>query len=65
LSGDLKRPLEREWQFFFQQLVQVLALDEGHADELHTVDLAEVVDAQDVSVGNLAGEQQFLLEALS
>src|SRR5260370_6249233 len=64
LPGDLKRPLEREWPFFFQQLTQVPAFDKGHGDVLHTIDLAEVVDAQDVSVGNLAGEKQFLLEAL-
>ena len=45
LPGDLERPLKREWLFFLQQLVQVLAFDEGHSDEFHTIDLAEVVDA--------------------
>ena len=43
---------------------QVLALEERHRDVLEAVDLADVVDADDVLVRDLAGEQQLLLEPL-
>ena len=38
-------------------------MDERHRDVLDAVDLAEIVDADDVFVRDLTGEQQFLLEA--
>ena len=43
---------------------QVVALDVRHRDVLDAVDLAEVVNADDVLVRDLAGEQQLVLEAL-
>ena len=47
-----------------QDLRQRLALDERHRQVLDAVDLAEVVDADDVLVGDLAGQHQLALEAL-
>ena len=41
-----------------------MALHIGHGDELHAADFAHVVDAKDVFVGDLAGENEFLLESL-
>ncbi len=41
---------------------KLLALDEGHGDELDAVDLAEFVDADHVLVGDLARQQELLLE---
>ena len=46
------------------QLVKILAFDIGHGDELHAGDFAHVVNAKDVLVRDLAGEDQFLLEAV-
>ena len=43
---------------FLQDLIQVLAFDVGHGDELHAAGFGQVVDAQNVLVGNTAGEQQ-------
>ena len=43
-------------------LRQVRALDVRHRDVLDAVDLADVVNADDVLVGDLAGEQQLALE---
>ena len=42
---------------------QLLALDERHGDELDAVDLAELVNADDVLVRDLARQQELLLEA--
>ena len=42
---------------------QVVALDVRHRDVLDAVDLAEVVNADDVLVRDLARQQQLLLEA--
>ena len=47
-----------------QQLRQRLAFDERHRQVLDAVDLAEVVNADDVLVGDLAREHQLALEAL-
>ena len=43
---------------------KVGAIDESHGDELDAVPIAHVVDAQNVLVGDFAGQQQLLLEAL-
>ena len=43
---------------------QVVALNERHRDVLDAVDLAEIVNADDVLVGDLPRQQQFLLEPL-
>ena len=65
-GGDL--PGERHHSRDRQALVaqdgrQVRPLDVRHRDVLDAVDLAEVVNADDVLVGDLAREEQFLLEA--
>ncbi len=39
-------------------------VDVGHRDELDAADLPHVVDAHDVRVGDLPGEQELALEAL-
>ena len=45
-------------------VLQALALDQLHREELDAVGLAQVVDAHHVLVRDLAGEHQLLLEAL-
>ena len=47
-----------------EQAPQVLALDVLHGDELDAIGLAEVENANHIVVGDLARENQFLLEAL-
>ncbi len=42
---------------------QLLAFDERHGQELDAVDLAELVNPDDVLVSDLAGQEQLLLEA--
>ncbi len=54
----------RQLAFALEDGREVLALDKRHRDVLEAVDLADVVDADDVLVGDLAGEQQLLLEPL-
>jgi hypothetical protein len=43
---------------------QVGALDVLHGDELHAIGFAQVVDADDVAVRDLRGEDELLLEAV-
>jgi hypothetical protein len=38
----------RKWMVFLQDLIQVLAFDVGHGDELHAAGFGQVVDAQNV-----------------
>ena len=42
---------------------EIVALDVRHRDVLGAVDLAEVVNADDVLVGDLTGQQQLALES--
>ena len=49
----------------FQPLAQRLAVDVGHRDVGDPVALAEIVDAKDVLVGDLAGEQDFSSESFA
>ena len=58
------RDSARHWQLslFAQNASQVAALDVRHRDVLDAVDLAEIVDAHDVLVGDLPCEQQLALE---
>ncbi len=42
---------------------QRLALDERHRQVLQAVEIADIVNADDVAVGDLAGELRFALEA--
>ena len=53
-----------DWQpaFLLQQRREVRALDVRHRDVRDAVDLAEIVDADDVLVRDLAREQQLALE---
>ncbi len=43
---------------------EVLTVDETHGDVLDAIDLAQVMNAHDVLVSHLTGEQQFTLESL-
>ena len=63
-AGDDHHPRHRQLALALQDGRQVLAVDERHRDVLEAVDLADVVDADDVLVRDLAGEQQLLLEPL-
>ena len=51
--------------FLLHQATQVLTLDVLHGDELHALSFAQVVDPDYVLVGDLGGQQQFLLEAVN
>ena len=55
----------RNWQprVVAQNGGQIGALDVGHRDVLHAVDLAEIVNADDVLVRDLPRQQKLLLEA--
>ena len=64
LPGDCDAPIDGQSPFPFQLLVQVLALDVSHRDKLDAFDVAQIMDPQDVFVGNLARQQQLLFEAL-
>ena len=64
LLRDLDRARERQRAGRAQHLRQRLALDERHRQVLDAVDLAEVVNADDVLVGDLAREHELALEAL-
>src|SRR5580698_2991965 len=45
-----------------QDVVQILAIEKLHRDELHALRLAQVVNPDHVAMGNLRREQQFLFE---
>ena len=64
LPRDTSRAIERQAAFAAQDRVQVLAVDVGHRDELQALDVAQVVNPEDVLVRNLRAEQQLLFEAL-
>ena len=53
-----------EFSFFVQDGVEILPLDILHGDELHPICFAEVVDADDVSVSDVARKKDLLLEAV-
>ena len=56
-SGTASLPLR------FRSCRQVLAIEIRHRDVLDAADFAQIVDADDVPMGDLACEQQFLLES--
>ena len=64
LPGDADRARQRQAAFAAEDRVQVLAVHVGHRDELQALDVAEVVNPEDVLVRDLRAEQQLLLEAL-
>ena len=63
LLRDLDHPIGRQDLGPAKNLRQRLALDERHRQVLDAVDLAEVVDADDVLVRDLAGQHQLALES--
>ena len=66
LLHDLDRFLRSKLALLLlHQAAQVLTLDVLHGDELHAIGFAQVVDPDDVLVGDLGGQKQFLLEAVN
>ena len=64
LPREIQNAVHRHLGIVVDDVLQILALDEGHGDEAQAADIAHVVNAQDIFVGDLAGENQFLFEAL-
>src|SRR3989442_7218404 len=64
LSCDRNRTLDGGSPAALEDLMKVLPFNEGHGDEFQAVGFAEVVDAQDVLLRNLAGKQELLFETL-
>src|SRR5215469_12185685 len=64
LFANVECLFQRKYVFRLYDLSKAASLNEGHGDELHSSPFAQVVDAQDMLVGNAAGKQQFLLESL-
>ena len=64
LPEDLCHAREGQASLAAHQRRQVLAVDVLHRQELHASGFAEVVDAQDVLVGDVAGELNLALETL-
>ena len=66
-AGDLFRNRQRlrhgELPLPPQPVGEVFPLDEGHREVLDAIELAEVVDPDDVFVGDLAGQDELALEA--
>src|SRR5579875_2461612 len=63
LARKVQDRLQGKTALLLQKMTQVLAFNVGHGDEFHSVCVAEVVDAENVAVGDAAGKQQFLLES--
>ena len=64
LPGDLQSPRNGQLAVAPQDGREVVALDVRHRDVLDAVDLAQIVNPDDVLVRDLPGEEQFLLEPL-
>src|SRR5205807_9906066 len=64
LLHDLDRFLGGELGFLVYEGAEVFTLDVLHGDELHPLGFAQVVNADYIFVGDLASEEQFLLEAV-
>ena len=64
LANGFGRLFGREFPPLGQRRAEVLSLDVFHGDELDAFGLAQVKNPDDVLVGNLARQDQFLLEAL-
>jgi len=62
LPGDRQDPAEGHPALAGQDRREIRAVDVRHRDVLDAVDLANVVDADHVPVGDLAGKQQLALE---
>src|SRR5438128_7882443 len=64
LLHDLDCFLGGELVFLVYEGAESLTLDVLHGDELHPLGFAQVVNANYILVGDLASEEQFLLEAI-
>src|ERR1035437_508915 len=64
LPHDFHRFRWRKYLLLDDQAVQVLALDVLHGDELDSIGIAQVVNADHVLVRDLMGQHKLLLEAL-
>ena len=64
LLGNVESALDGELPLRLQDVMEVGAVDEGHRNELRPGNIAQIVNAENVPVRNLAGQQQLLLEAL-
>ena len=62
-ARNLQRTLDREFAFAPQDRGEIFAFDVRHRDVLDALYLAEVVNPHHVPVGDLACEQELLLEA--
>ena len=62
IPDDRQRGGHRQLAVPLQHGREIRAFEVRHRDVLDAVDLAEIVNADDVLVGHLAGEDQFLLE---
>src|SRR6266705_780487 len=67
-TADLLHDLDRfrggELSLLMDEGAEILTLDILHGDELHPLGFAQVVNADYIFVGDLASEEQFLLEAV-
>ena len=63
LARDRHDPGHRQLALTAQQVGQRLAGNERHGQVLEAVDIADVVNADDVLVGDLTGQHQLALEA--
>ena len=64
LLRKIQRAIERHLRIFFDDVLQILAIDIRHRDEAQRPDVTHVMDTENVFVGNFAGENEFLLEPL-
>src|SRR5208283_2132521 len=63
LLNDLNRLFWWKFLFLQDQTAQVLAFDELHGYELHTIGVTKIVDADHIFVSDLMRQQEFLLES--
>ena len=63
LHCEIQHAFQGKLRVVFDDLVEVLAVHKRHGDELHPLEIAQVVDTQDVPVRDLTGEDELLLEA--
>src|SRR5262245_17003640 len=59
---EAKRPRHRQTSRMFEHGGEIRALDKGHRDVLDAVNLAEVVNTDDVLMRHLTREEQLALE---
>ncbi len=63
LQNDRNRFVDRQLPFFMNDSAKVPPFDELHGDELDSLGLPEIKNANDVAVRDLAREDQLLLES--